>query len=1060
MAIRKGSRKGGDSPVNQHPTAQGEAAEVTVETEDAPAGAPDTAGRGPDPGPEAPAGPPPLQLPILFRGQWRRDWRLSRELVGKGMLTLDHEQVILEGRRSSFLRGVAYLVFRLALLLALLISVPVVLITSLGVANATSSAAWLLGGPICSFLGVAVVAILLGYTGRALLQPRVKLAVPWESLRYVASDGRFVKLSVQSGRKRMVGRLRPNWRTRRRDLLEGIRQGRLPGGTGRSSKLRYRPVWVDRLVQVAVIAALVLGLDQASPYLAEAWQTRGEPSSGPLAGIPSRLTAAQLEMANLAACSPGDSDAPRVHNRRVGDHLAWTFDLDADHDARGHRVGHLLWEAGTARTELLGFIGARSPKGDERGFFREADDLVGLSVVVPEASAATALPMLRGQGIEGLRVAWCAGHVVSFDLTQTQRDGDDGTLHATREGPDLVVRVDGAAPSGWLLPVRRRVSSEVDLFDICEIPVQDGALGLLPARPERRYQGFFSDAGEQARVYLISQEHLAEAQRLANMGENARCAVADSLYLSGVAQQRAVTDLAGMGPMALRARAWTKETRWLPLKATPDQAVEAISGRYRALVEALDLARRPLEDQAAANQGFLDAMEWSMVLDTLSFQHALPQVERLRQRLSGADPNGAQGELFLFALAEAFLERVEPTEEQYNARFDVGHTWLEVTAGTTWTADGRTIRIPDELTAGYYQVVGRFVLMDLARRIEHDVDTGRFARPSVFLLESRLAAHDIILDFHKSSSRKALEAWAGGDFGYLADRAVSKLQQAARDEEAAIAAARAANYHLRESWQASGGGARYADLLQDGKKLGWVAIFEQPRVAVDYQPVQGHALSREALGQGHRLLLATSGSYVTPEDRTSGLSFADGHVQNFLVSPKMHGLVVMDQNGALSMLDMKRGGTLPGLGRTIRPLESLADFHTLLAWLRKNKASAFQTHLLANAGELTIERDKADPAMRERRLLVQASKDDEPRIVVVDIPGTHKKSLAEAAEVAMNALLTPEADGGPGLGVQAIANLDVGSYDILGAWSDGGTLLREGPVPMSSARNLVTVALR
>ena len=1050
--------------LDKTPTGTDGVAEVTVETEDASAGGSqpgrsDSGGDTPPSPPEPPEGPPPLKLPITIKGQWRRDWRFGREFVSKGRLTFTDDDVRIEGRRSSLLRSALYLGLQITLLVALMASIPVVLITALGMMNASGQASWLLGMPACSFPSLLLAVVFLGWLGRALLQPKVKLTIPWSDLRYVASNKRFVMLSVKAGRRRIVGRIRPRWGLGRKALLTRIRQGRLPGGTGRASRLRYRPVWLDRLVQLAFVLGVVFVADKGWPYLAERWMTRGEPRSGPLAGIPARLTPAQLEMASISACNSLDTTAPRVRNRRVGDHLAWAFAQGGAAAPEGHRVGHLLWKAGTNHTELVGFIGSRATKGEQPDFFRNSSRLIGLSVVVPDDSVETAIPMLQGQGLEGLRAAWCAGHVVGFDLTKATLDDSAPTLHAVREGADLVVTVDNATATDLILPIRRRVVSEVDLFDTCELPVLGGTLGLLPALPERRYRGFFDGTNEQARVYLVPAANQADAASLAIMGDTTRCAVADSLFFAGIATQRVTTGLAGLGPMTLRARTWTRERRWLPLEATPDQVVDAISARYRELTAAMGVQDRPDAERAAVNQGFLDAMEWTLVLDSLSFQHSLPQVERLRQRLSDADSMGHQGELFLFALAEAFLERVEPNEEQFRARYEVGSTWLEVAAGHTWSVDGRAVTVPDEVTAGYYQVVGRFVLMDLARRIEQAVDHGDISRISVAILEHQLDEQGIILDFHKSSTHKALDAWAGGDFGYLLDRAWSKVQEAARDEEAAVEAARSANYTLHDTWSGAGGAARYAELQQNGRSLGWVALFDQQRVVLDYRPVAGSAPTRRSLAGGEDLLLATSGSYVTPELRTSGLSFTAGHVQNFLISPKMHGLVVTDDQGQLTMLDMKKGGELPGLGRPIRPLESLADFHTLLGWLRSHRASAFQTHLLADRGALTIDKDKADPTTRERRLLVKASYGGNPIIAVVDIPGDHKKSLAEAAEVAMQALITPE-PAGPGFQVEAIANLDVGSYDILQAWSANGELRRSGPVALSEARNLVTIGLK
>jgi len=128
----------------------------------------------------------------------------------------------------------------------------------------------------------------------------------------------------------------------------------------------------------------------------------------------------------------------------------------------------------------------------------------------------------------------------------------------------------------------------------------------------------------------------------------------------------------------------------------------------------------------------------------------------------------------------------------------------------------------------------------------------------------------------------------------------------------------------------------------------------------------------------------------------------------------------------------------------------------LLEWLRRDGASAFQTHLLAHDGVLTIDSSKSSGELRERRLLVQAAYRGHPIVAVVDIPGAHRQSLFEAAVTAYSALRSPEEDGGPGLEVQAIANLDVGSYDILEAWDTRGNSLRTGRVGLSQAMNLLT----
>ncbi|NOY26601.1 MAG: hypothetical protein GXP62_12065, partial [Oligoflexia bacterium] len=318
----------------------------------------------------------------------------------------------------------------------------------------------------------------------------------------------------------------------------------------------------------------------------------------------------------------------------------------------------------------------------------------------------------------------------------------------------------------------------------------------------------------------------------------------------------------------------------------------------------------------------------------------------------------------------------------------------------------------------------------------------------------------INLDIEKSTTRKALEAWVTGNFEYLGDRAVARLQEQVTSQQSAINAASQAHYRLNGQWASGDGAARTAALFRDDREIGWVALYDASRVRVGYHLINGKGTSRSSLGQGHTTLLATAGSYVTQDNKTAGLSAVNGHIDNFLISNKMDGLVIIDDSGRLTLLDMRHGGRLPGQRSLIVPLERLADLHLLLQWLEDHHASAFQTHLLGTEGDLAIDPDKASPTVRERRLLVQAAYKGNPIVVIVDLPGTPKVSLYEAAVIAIQALRTPLDSGGPGLDVVGVANLDVGSYNALECWSDDGRVLRRSWKPLGETMNLVTVVRR
>ena len=783
----------------------------------------------------------------------------------------------------------------------------------------------------------------------------------------------------------------------------------------------------------------------------------GEARDGPRAGIPLAMPEEQVEARHVGACQSGDPDAPLLTNQRDGDALVWSTSAD---DPAGWSSMHLRWVAGTRELERVKQASEDPRSGRIDGFFLDEDTL-GMSIIVRTEHAGTVSRLLDSRDLEALRAAWCAGLVGRVDVTRVQPPADAPVLRTRRRGRALAVTVEGLRQGDLLLPIRWRERPGMDLFDTCEVPVAGRDLGLIRALPERRLGGFFEGPSDRARVLLIPEEGRAAAERLARSGPAQRCVMIDALLWSGVAHAIAETHEEGAHHLRERAAVIVRARPLAPAGAGPAVLLDGIARRWSEASETLGLRTLDEEARDAAASGFLDALDWARIIDTVSFAHGIPHVEILRQRLEGASVDGALGERFLMRYAEEFLARVPVEPDTWNARIDVGEAWLDVERGTRWEVRGGDVQVGSQAAADAYSVVGRFVLMDVARSIEEDLNAGRAGLLDLatsFWIRFRLQGHDIALDIEKSTTRKGLEAWVTGDFEYLLDRLTKKAAEKIRDEQAANAAAWKADYQLRTEFS-DGASMRTSELVRDGRPVGWVAQLDGKRTHLDYVMPEGRGTSTTQLADGRRLLVATAGSYVTAEGRTSGLSVLDGTVRNFLISPKMDGLVVIRGDGSLAVLDLKRGSPLPGTERVLQPLRSLSDLHLLLTWLRQDQASAFQTHLLAADGQLVIDGDRSSGTLRERRLLVDAHYRGHPITVFIDIPGAHRQSLFEAAVVALKSLETSETEGGPGLEVRAIANLDVGSYDILEAQNPDGALLRRGPQPLSKAMNLLLVRM-
>ncbi len=1006
--------------------------------------------------PPAPAISP--ALPVQIPGVWQRSWRLGTELIGRGHIHVADHRLYVVGRRTNPLRSVLAIAWRLLSWFTVAAGAISVGLTAVGFGWRTSSFQAFLFALAVGLPVFGLLWALVRWIGGRILEPGLGKAVPWGHVTEIASNGRVVDLVVQTDQGTVHGRLVPRrWNFKVRGGLDAIRDARLPGGRGGDATRAQRPVWVDQAVMLAGIVSMFIAAWISEPLVTSALLGIGEPDEGPLAGVPAALEIEQVDARHAGRCDAGDESAPAITNRRDGDALVWTLTDGAKAD---WTTVHLRWPAGTTRIERVGSAGEDGDGGRIDGFFLD-DHVLGVSFVVRREHAAAVRSLLDSRDMEALRSAWCAGLVGRMDVTRNPPPGQAPSVSARRRGSTLVVEVDDLRQGDRILPIRWRERPGLDLWDTCEVPVEGHELGLLRALPERRVRRFFVDEADRARVLLIPQESRAAAERLARAGAVQRCLLADSLVWAGVAHVLAETPDDRAHVYRDRAAAIVRATPLAPEGASAAVVLDAVARRWRLVAAELQLTSVGEEARVAARGGFLDALDWSQLIDTVSFTNNLPELEILRQRLEGASVDHTLGEQFLMRFAEEFLTRVPVEPATWQDRIGVGEAWLEVELGTEWTVAGGHVRVGTRSAADAYAVIGRFVLMDVARRVEEDLNSGRVGLVDLarsFWVRFRLKGHDISLDIEKSSARKALEAWVTGDWEYLIDRVTKKAQEKLRDEKAASAAAWKADYALQTRWT-DGAAVRASTLLRDGGEVGWVMQMDGARTHLDYVMPNGAGTSIAALDDGRHLLLATAGSYVTGEGRTAGLSVLDGTVKNFLISPKMDGLVVIRGDGTLAVLDLRRGSPLPGTERVLRPLRSLSDFHALVSWLRQDGASAFQTHLFAADGVLTIDGSRASGTLRERRLLVDATYRGHPITAIVDIPGQHRQSIFEAAVVALKALETDEASGGPGLTVRSIANLDVGSYDILEAYATDGTLLRKAPQPLSSAMNLLVFRL-
>ena len=362
---------------------------------------------------------------------------------------------------------------------------------------------------------------------------------------------------------------------------------------------------------------------------------RVEPATSPLMGSERRTDGRHPPRCRRAgrckACRGmpvRDPDAPVLTNQRDGDALVWSTSAD---DTAGVVLHAPPPVAGTVNSN--GTNRHRKICNRAHRLFLPDEDTLGMSIIIrTEHVHRVETARQPGPGGASLHGAGLVGRV---DVTRVQPPADAPVLRTRRRGRALAVTVEGLRQGDLLLPIRWRERPGMDLFDTCEVPVAGRDLGLIRALPERRLGGFFEGPSDRARVLLIPEEGRAAAERLARSGPAQRCVMIDALLWSGVAHAIAETHEEGAHHLRERAAVIVRARPLAPAGAGPAVLLDGIARRWSEASETLGLRTLDEEARDAAASGFLDALDWARIIDTVSFAHGIPM-----WRSSG---NGSRG---------------------------------------------------------------------------------------------------------------------------------------------------------------------------------------------------------------------------------------------------------------------------------------------------------------------------------------------------------------------------------------------------------------------------------
>lgn len=254
----------------------------------------------------------------------------------------------------------------------------------------------------------------------------------------------------------------------------------------------------------------------------------------------------------------------------------------------------------------------------------------------------------------------------------------------------------------------------------------------------------------------------------------------------------------------------------------------------------------------------------------------------------------------------------------------------------------------------------------------------------------------------------------------------------------------------------NGNGADHAvtvyKLLLNNVEIGQAIWMSRPAIQTSYIAFENVPARYSTFKANNKVALATTGGYTNAAHQPEGFTTEEGNIVNPVMMPDRHGLAMISKGG-INVLDLKNQNfLLPDGGPTIdSPLDSLLAYAQLLKWCEEKHATIFQTHLLAYSDNLRINPQKANPEMRERRILALASDKKTQQVYHVIFNVKEQCNLAQITSEIFGLLQTRN------LKVEAMLNLDVGAFNILNVYDDNGNLLQDvkGPIDINDATNLL-----
>lgn len=440
---------------------------------------------------------------------------------------------------------------------------------------------------------------------------------------------------------------------------------------------------------------------------------------------------------------------------------------------------------------------------------------------------------------------------------------------------------------------------------------------------------------------------------------------------------------------------------------------------------------------------FLGAFPYDQYLRTVAFT----DFQTLQQHRTLLWKRYGDGDQFLYHLGDAFNRLYPVGIADLSVKVAIGEAYLAPKQGL------------NQRQSEIYQIIGFYLLGQVARKLEDAIAKKQLdiQNPEVSAFVNRLKQNRVHIQISESTWDKVRRRIRQGDWKYIFGRIWDKTRERFRwgKKNKPQASLSLNSYHQL------GCGQVFQVDRKAKQAVGYAIWMSRPQVKAHYF-AQGSGSNtlyqnfRQWQGQqGGRLLLFTTGGFTNIHGMPEGLTIQEGALVNAVIMPDRHGLVIVERSGGVRVINLQSANILLPYGskayRIGSPLNSLVAYADLIRWAKATNATLFQTQLLAFGDQLMIHPGRARYQLRERRslALVRSPQTQELFHVIFHFPTPY-----DMAEMAQDIHQVFQARG---LKLEALLNLDVGSYDILECFNRQGHSIPtlKAPVPVQQATNLI-----